>query len=115
VFSLLPLCHGDWRLGITKVDVDLCGDGEFVVPCHLWTAIPSQGFVELLKKLSCLFDQGCGHALGVRVRDFGQHHEAGMALHKRRDIAVVQSRDQVALPCVDAPFDARDIFNSLNM
>jgi hypothetical protein len=45
-----------------------------------------------------LFDQGCGHALCVFVRDFGQHNKTGMALNQGGDVAVVRSGDQIAIP-----------------
>ena len=83
---------------VTKIDTDICGYGEVLMSRHLCSTIPSQEFVEFLWKLSGLFDQGCHHALGVFVRDFGQHHKTGMALHKRDNIAVVRPRDQIALP-----------------
>jgi hypothetical protein len=30
-------------------------------------------------------------------------------------MAVFRTTQQIAFPCVDAPFDARDFFNGLNM
>lgn len=68
------------------------------MPRHFRSAIPSQGFVEPLGKLSCLLDQGRGHTLCVFVRGFGQHYKTGMTLNQRRDVAIVGSGNQFALP-----------------
>ncbi len=46
------------------------------------------------------------------------HGKAAHALNQRRDICLATllfEQHQITLPCVDAPFDASDIFDGLDM
>lgn len=61
-----------------------------------------------------IFDR-LGFTMGFHARQMQKHREARRALHQSTDRRATKAENKVTLPCVDAPFDARDFFNGSNM
>jgi len=102
-------------LGITEVDADISGDGELAMIGQFGSTVPSQRSHHPLRQVLHPGDQCADDAVAVLSADLDQHHEARAAFDERGDMAVFRTTQQIAFPCVDAPFDARDFFNGLNM
>jgi hypothetical protein len=65
--------------------------------------------------LANLPDERVHHGIAVFTTHLNQHDKAGSPFHQRGDVAIFGYAQQISLPCVDAPFDASDIFDGLNM
>lgn len=64
------------------------------------------------------FDNLTHHRFGAPVRVLQDHSEPANAFNERRHVGLPKllfKQYQIAFPCVDASFDARDILNGLNM
>ncbi len=83
---------------IAEVDIDVGFHAEPFVVGKLRPTVPGQGFVELVRQLPGLPDQGADHGLGVPASDLREHDIARVTLNQRDDEALVRSPEQVALP-----------------
>jgi hypothetical protein len=102
-------------MGLTQIDVNISRQGEGLMPRDLRPTVPSQGAIQLFGQLTGLLDQRLNDAEAVLVANLCQHHVTRAPFDQCCDEAVAGACDEVTLPCVDAHFDASDIFDGLNM
>lgn len=66
---------------ITEVDLYVGSHCKALIFDHLFTAIQRQRFVEFLRWLADLFDQGANDRFGILADQLYQHYVTGMTLH----------------------------------
>ena len=90
---------------IAKIDLDVGVQAEALMLSHLTAAIPGQRFVELAGQLVGVFDQCVDDGFAVLALYFDQHDVTRMTFNQGRDLAVVATDDQVALPVTRVRLD----------
>lgn len=85
-------------MGIAEIDLDMGVERKALVVSHLFSAVPSKRFVELLRQLSGVVNQRVNHRLRVFASRLQQHDVACLAFDERGNLAVVTAEQQVALP-----------------
>lgn len=85
-------------LGIAEVDLDVRCDSEALVASHLRAPIPSQRFIQFLRKLAGVSYESVDYSLRVLAGNLYQHHEPGLAFDECCNLTVGVAEQQIAFP-----------------
>lgn len=85
-------------MGIAEIYRDVGRQRESFVVRHFLAPIPCQGFVEFLRQLSGIFDQGVGDCRGIFPRQLDQHQIARLAFYQCRYLTILAATEEIAFP-----------------
>jgi hypothetical protein len=87
-----------WALRIAKVELNVGGNRDLFVLCHLRSSVPSQRLSQLDGQALDLLDQGADDCLSIFSIELYEHRKSGLTLHERGDMCIAGASDQIALP-----------------
>lgn len=85
-------------LGIAEIHQGVRCQGEGLLVRQFHTSIPRQRLAELFGQRPDVRAEGRHHGLGALAADFDEHRKSGVPLDERRDVSIVTSGNEVALP-----------------